>query len=226
MSTDDDLHAKLLSFLAGEFARKDSRQCVRVDLLYAPGKGFRNEEIRRWAQDDDPCFGEFDHVEKLVSSIIEIAEGEADCRSRGSRRFIVRTRQHFGDHANMSFMLSPTHNGERIEDEDKERALMKCLGCEKPMNARVEDFDYSRLAGLRGVTVTLRDVTLHQCEGCGPKSMFVEICRIADLTRELEAAGTIHVKQLWCSFRDDEWSIAIATTSAPQIPRKPRRGKD
>ena len=95
------------------------------------------------------------------------------------------------------------------------------------MNARVDDFDYSRLAGLRGVTVTLRDVTLYQCEGCGPKSAFVEICRIAQLTRELEAARAIHVKQLWCSFRDNEWAIAIVSTAEqPPSPRKSRRGKD
>ena len=96
---------------------------------------------------------------------------------------------------------------------------MKCLGCEKPMIARVDDFDYSRLAGLRGVTVTLRDVTVYQCEGCGPKSAFVVIRRIADLTRELAAAKAIHVKQLWFSFHDDEWSMTIAANGAP------RRGK-
>ena len=95
------------------------------------------------------------------------------------------------------------------------------------MIARVGDFDYSRLAGLRGVTVTLRDVTLYQCEGCGPKSAFVEICRIANLTSELEAARTIHVKRLWCSFRDNEWAITIASTAEPpQPPRKTRRQKD
>ena len=93
------------------------------------------------------------------------------------------------------------------------------------MIARVGDFDYSRLAGLRGVTVTLRDVTTYQCEDCGPKSAFVEIWRFANLTRELEAARAIHVKQLWCSFRDNEWAIAIASTKEPQTPRKPRRGK-
>ena len=114
---------------------------------------------------------------------------------------------------------------------------MKCLVCAQPMNARVDDFDYSRLAGLRGVTVTLRDVTVHQCGGCGPKSVFVEIRRIGDLTRELEAAGALHVKQLWCVFRDNEWAVVLASTGALQPPgyqltprrivgaQKSRRGK-
>ena len=116
MGTDDDLHGKLLSFLTGEFARKDGRQCVHVDLPYAPGDGFRNEEIRAWAREDEPeLFAEFVNVEKLVSSIIEIAEGEADCLSRGSHRFIVGTRQHFGGRANRSFVLSPTHSGKCLK---------------------------------------------------------------------------------------------------------------
>jgi len=215
MSADDDLYVKLLSFLTGEFARKDGRQCVRVDLLYAPGDGFRDAEIRTWTREDEPeLFDKFVCVENLASSIIEIAEGEADCLSRGSHRFIVRTRQHFGAHAIKSFLLSPAYSGECTKDEDK---VMKCLGCKKTMVARVEDFDYTRLAGLRGVTVTLRDMTTYQCKGCGPTSAFVEICRLADLTRELEAARTLHVKQLWCLFRDNEWAITFTPTKGPAV---------
>lgn len=89
------------------------------------------------------------------------------------------------------------------------------------MVARVDYFDYTSLAGLRRTTVTLCDVTIYQCEMCGPTSAFVEICRIADLTRELAAAKAIHVKELWCSFRDNEWTIALT----PQEPMPQRRGK-
>lgn len=218
MSADNELHGTLLGFLTGELARKEGRQCVSVDLLYAPGNGFRDEEIRdtmirTWTREDEPdLFDKFVGTEQLVSSIIEVAESEADCMHRGSHRFIVRTRQLLGTRASRSFVLSPTH---------KESAIMKCLSCQKPMNARVGDFDYSRLAGLRGVIVTLRDVKLYQCESCGPTSAFVEICRIAVLTRDLEAARTIHVKQLWCSFRDNEWVIAFT----PAKMSKGRRGR-
>ena len=106
---------------------------------------------------------------------------------------------------------------------------MKCLSCQQPMTADVGDFDYTKLTGLRGVTVTLCDVTIHQCASCGPTLMFVEIRRIADLERELTAAKVLHVKQLWCTFRDNEWAIAFtpihvveesAKTTAPRRRRK------
>jgi hypothetical protein len=98
---------------------------------------------------------------------------------------------------------------------------MKCLVCQKPMITVVRDFDYSRLAGLRGVTVLLRDITTYQCEGCGPTSALVEIRCMGPLTRELEAVGALHVKQLWCSFRDNEWVIAFKPAKEPAV-SKPR----
>jgi len=106
---------------------------------------------------------------------------------------------------------------------------VKCLNCQKPMTASTGDFNYTRLAGLRGVTVTLCDVTIHQCVGCGPTSMFVEIRRIADLERELTAAKVLHVKQFWCSFHDNEWVIAFTPIHAMEKPSAettvPRRRK-
>ena len=102
---------------------------------------------------------------------------------------------------------------------------MKCLSCQKPMFTVIEDFDYSSLAGLRGVTVTLCDVTIHRCERCGPTFSFIEIRRIGDLIRVLEAARAIHVKQLWCTFgddRDDGWAIAFTPGGEPTRRRKRR----
>lgn len=112
MSDNADLHGKMLSFLAGEFARKDLRQCVGVDLLYAPGNGFRDEEIRKWVRADQPeIFDNFANVETLVGQVIEIAMGEADAKSAGKHRFILRTRQHASDRATFSFALSPGFSG-------------------------------------------------------------------------------------------------------------------
>jgi hypothetical protein len=91
------------------------------------------------------------------------------------------------------------------------------------MIASVGDFDYSHLAGLRGVTVILRDITFYQCEGCWPPAQFVEIRCMGPLTRELEAAGALHVKQLWCSFRDNEWAIAFKPAEGPAVSK--RRGR-
>jgi hypothetical protein len=112
MSDNAELHGKVLAFLAGEFARKELRQCVGVDLLYAPGNGFRDEEIRKWSRTDEPdLFENLIHVEKLVSSIVEIAEGEADAKPPGKHRFVIRTHQHGGGRATHSFALSPGYSG-------------------------------------------------------------------------------------------------------------------
>jgi hypothetical protein len=112
MSDNAELHNKILTFLAGEFARKDGRQCVGVDLFYAPGNGFRDEEIRRWERTDEPeLFDNFINIEKLAKLIVEIAEGEADAKPAGKHRFIARTRQHMGSRAVQSFALSPGFSG-------------------------------------------------------------------------------------------------------------------
>jgi hypothetical protein len=112
MADNAELHAKILGFLMAEWARKDNRQLVCVDLLFAPGNGFRDEEIRKWVRADEPdFFAEFVNVEKLVTQIIEIAEGEADAKPSGKHRFVVRTHQHLGGRGNLSFALSPSYTG-------------------------------------------------------------------------------------------------------------------
>lgn len=112
MSETAELHGKILSFLAGEFARKEGRQCVAVEIVFAPGNGFKEEPIRKWVREDDPdLFDNFANVEKLVGQIIEIATGEADAKSPGKYHFKVRTHQHLGERPYMSFPLSPSYNG-------------------------------------------------------------------------------------------------------------------
>jgi hypothetical protein len=112
MSDNAELHGKILGFLAGEFARKEGRQCIGVDLLYAPGGGFKDEEIRKWSRVDEPdLFDNFVNVEKLVAQILEIAEGEVDAKPAGKHRFVVRTHQHMGGRATQSFALYPTYTG-------------------------------------------------------------------------------------------------------------------
>ena len=116
MSNHAELHSKILAFLMGEWTRKDERQLVGVDLLYAPGQGFRDEEVRRWERADEPeFFAEYVNIEKLVSQIIDIAEGEADAKAPGKHRFIVRTRQHMGTKPSMSFALYPSFHGSADE---------------------------------------------------------------------------------------------------------------
>ena len=124
MPDNAELHGKILGFLMAEWARKDNRQLVGVDLLYSPGQGFRDEEIRRWERADEPeFFAEFVNIEKLVVLIIEIAEGEADAKAPGKHRFVVRTRQHMGGKPSMSFALYPGYIG-----AGDEQALMPSGG--------------------------------------------------------------------------------------------------
>jgi hypothetical protein len=108
----EELHSKILGFLAGEFARKEGRQCTSVELLYTPGSDFRDEEIRQWIREEDSeLFESFVHTEKLVSMIIEIAENAANTKPAGKHRFVVRTYQHLGGRAHHPFALSPSYNG-------------------------------------------------------------------------------------------------------------------
>ena len=112
MGDNPELHQKILGFLMSEWARKDNRQLVEVHLLFKPGGGFRDEPIRKWVRADEPeFFAEIINVEKLVTQILEIAEGEADAKAAGKHTFVVRTQQYLGERANMSFALSPSYTG-------------------------------------------------------------------------------------------------------------------
>ena len=106
MSTTDP-RSKILTFLAGEIARKDWRQCVSIDLLYARGHGYHDEEIRSWTRAKDPEFFEsLALTDQLASAIVEGAEGHADSIRDGSRRrYVVRTNQHLGGRQTHSFRL-------------------------------------------------------------------------------------------------------------------------
>lgn len=118
VKTGTDIQAKILAFLVGEFARTEARQCVSVDLIYSPGHGFRDEEIRTWHRVEEPkLFEDVTSIETLALTILEVAEGEADSKDPGRHRFIVRTRQYFGGRSSQSFTLHPTFTG-RADRED------------------------------------------------------------------------------------------------------------
>ena len=113
---DPELHRKLLEYLMTEWARKENRQLVGVDLLYSPGGGYKNDPIRQWERADEPeMFSEFVNIEKLVSQIIEIAEGDVDTRSGGKHRYLVKTRQHLGTSPVFPFALQPAYHGSSDE---------------------------------------------------------------------------------------------------------------
>lgn len=106
-----DTLTKIICFLITEWARKDNRQLTEIALCFAPGGGFREEVIRQWTLADDPAlFTDLVNVDKIGVQIVEIAEGEADAKSAGKHRFVVRTRQHLGARAACSFSLSPSYH--------------------------------------------------------------------------------------------------------------------
>jgi predicted amino acid-binding ACT domain protein len=112
MADNAELHGKILGFLMAEWARKVDRQLVRVDLLYKPGGGFKDEEIRSWVRTDQPeLFVDFVNIEKLVAQIVDIAEGEADAKPSGKHTFVLRCVQHGGSRPSMSFALAPSYTG-------------------------------------------------------------------------------------------------------------------
>jgi hypothetical protein len=112
MSDNAEIFAKILTFLAEQFALKENRQCVGVDLLYSPGGGFRDEMMRQWLRKDDPeLFDTFVNVEKFAAQIVEIVEGEVDAKQPGRHRFVVRTHQAMGGRAFTSIVLQPTFRG-------------------------------------------------------------------------------------------------------------------
>jgi hypothetical protein len=101
--------ARIQAFLFGEFARRESFQCTRVELFFAPGGNFCDELLRAWTRED----ALFDNAETLAATILEIAETEAAARWRlrqvGMCRFIVRTSQFLGGRATLSFSLHPAY---------------------------------------------------------------------------------------------------------------------
>lgn len=133
-STTEDLHGKIMAFLAGEFARKEGRQCVGIDLIYTPGDGYRDEPIRKWVRPDDPELFEMPGVEGLVSTILQIAEDEVDAKTSGRHRFVLRTHQHLGGRATMTFALSTRYVGMKgapasdRADSKRKRLLARVAG--------------------------------------------------------------------------------------------------
>jgi hypothetical protein len=76
------------------------------------------------------------------------------------------------------------------------------------MVATVGDYDYTKLAALRGKTVTLGDVRVYDCE-CDEQ--YVEIPQMAALHRALVAADALTVKALRLFYEKKEgWTVVIS----------------
>jgi hypothetical protein len=112
-----DKTRRILDFLMKEWGRKDSRQLVAVELLYATGLDHRDESIQRWERADEPeFFAAAENVEMLAEHIVAIAEEEADAKPAGKHRFVVRAHQYAGTKPMMSFAVLPAHLREHDEE--------------------------------------------------------------------------------------------------------------
>lgn len=101
----EELHRKLRDFLVGEVNRREERQCVRIELLYAP-KGARPTPLKDWTRPEYPeIFESLTLVEKLTTTIIESAMQYADSFMSGKHRFEVITKQHLGGHVTFAFVM-------------------------------------------------------------------------------------------------------------------------
>lgn len=106
-----ELHQKLLGFLASEFTKKEGHQCVSVELMFSPGGGFKDEQVREWVRANDPDLFEMANIPDFVSNMLDIAEGEADAKPAGRHRFFVRTTQFLRGRQICSFALQPAFSG-------------------------------------------------------------------------------------------------------------------
>jgi regulator of replication initiation timing len=207
MSDNTELHARILGFLMAEWARKDNRQLVAVDLMFAPGQGFRDEEVRKWIRADEPdFFAEFVNIEKLVTTIIEIAEGEADAKPAGKHRFYVRTHQHLGGTARLSFALQPSFTGQ----DDTSLAVVNGGGGGGGGGGRGQDVAVAQIlagnnAQLMRTNTQMFDGTIrvfgHQVQNLHEQVMTLTAENVA-LRKELEEARS--------NKMDREFQIAMA----------------
>jgi hypothetical protein len=110
VSREED-HAKLVGFLSGEFVKPGGHQCIKVELVYAPGGGYKEEPLRDWVRELEPEKFEISYVPTLVSHILEVAESEADAKEPRKHRFVIKTLQFMGSRQSTSIMLAPAYGG-------------------------------------------------------------------------------------------------------------------
>lgn len=102
---------------------------------------------------------------------------------------------------------------------------MNCHKCGELLDSSVTNYDYTKLAGLPGKTVTLVDVEVRQCCKCDETS--VELWRMADLHRELEAARVLKLANLRLRYEsEDGWVVLIDATPAKQRANSVGRRRD
>lgn len=118
----EQIHSQVLSFLLGEFARREGRQCVRVALCSSQ-HGASGPPIHSWNRTDEPALFESQgSVEQMTSLILREAQEHADAYGTGQHRFVVVTEQHLGGTARKAFRLVAAGDGDEPEGHDAPNA--------------------------------------------------------------------------------------------------------
>lgn len=115
--SDEELHARLVAWVAKEFGRQAHRACISLELSNAPPGG-RGIPIRTWDRTEHPeLFGNLSTTEQLVTEILSLADAwTADYG--GKQRYELRTKQHLGGSERTSFtMFSSDGSGEQGDQE-------------------------------------------------------------------------------------------------------------
>lgn len=125
--SDEDTHKKLVTFLAGEFARGSGRQITSIELFHQAAPGTLSTPLQAWDREEKPELyeGGMSQIEPLVSSILRLAEEYARDLSSG-RRFEVRTRQYLGGRSRVSFKIECEEEALTVAGDDTptERGLV------------------------------------------------------------------------------------------------------
>lgn len=113
-----DVHAKIISFLVEEFARKEGQQCVWLDLLHS-SDGFHEEIVHSWQCDEGSELFSDDQAsnEQRAATIVEVAALHAagfgqrtdllalQTIQKATVHYVVRTRQYLGGRARLRFKM-------------------------------------------------------------------------------------------------------------------------
>ncbi len=103
----EDIHRKLVAFLAAQFGRTEGRMCTRLDLVAAGHGGAAGTPLGTWARAESPeLFAELGKIEELATAIVAQSQDHADTFGTGFHRFEVRTTQHLGAKLAHAFSLN------------------------------------------------------------------------------------------------------------------------
>jgi len=129
MSTAEEHHQKLLSFLAEQVNRSDKHVVTSVELDFSPGRGSRDENLREWPRHEYAELYELANLNNFTAMILSIAEDDADSREPGKHNYIVRTRHHMGLRQVCRFWMQPASRGNA---DDGMMALSAAGGAARP----------------------------------------------------------------------------------------------